>query len=587
MVPRVEQSVTPEKSRDELYFDTLKAKRDVLSSHYTMNQLRKSRKVEEMSDVEVEDYKSVKNEYHKRKELFLVSIDKLNEDDSQKVSELTSLIKVEIVLSSLEKSVEAETEAIPAPIKTPEEIVGEIRIHLEEPVNEGEVISPVDAENPDRGTTMEEVDWMLKYSQDTARPLETAYWESKKAELLERQEAEANVDKPAPKGFVQRVRDSYEKAKDAIMGANRISGGSESVESRMSPLGLRHEPLSPVAPNEEVVESAQPESAQPETIQPEVASPEQQQIEKKPKKASGWGWLKERGKGVWNFGLWEFHQAERLRSKTKEVENDVRALAVNIQHEINLEPEEAETTAWEIVNELKSKNLGISAPEFFEASRDIFGNKAKENAEQENYIVNSAWEDLQEKAKKYRGEAGQDVFTEEIKAQFKSDLRKELNKVRDGAVKEDVVKFAGVMRKALDENWQWRYVWGAAEAALGFVGVKYLVVKIEQAALAKLLAAEKAAGVVKGGAGAIEQVFTQKMHENIWTTLKEMAQNGPQHLNLDNSTLQELSQKVLDSNGMYEKEWVNQAVEGLRSSRVLPEGLPINVPLEVLKVLGY
>ena len=66
-----------------------------------------------------------------------------------------------------------------------------------------------------------------------------------------------------------------------------------------------------------------------------------------------------------------------------------------------------------------------------------------------------------------------------------------------------------------------------------------------------------------------------------------MAQNGPQHLNLDNSTLQELSQKVLDGNNMYEQEWVSQAAEGLRSSRALPEGLPINIPLDVMKVLGY
>ena len=545
---QVEKPIIAEKSRDELYFDTLKAKRDVLSSHYALGQLRKGRKVEEMSDTEVEDYKSVKEEYDKRRELFLVSFGNLNENDSQKISELTSLTKVEIALSSLDKSTEAKTEAA-----VPDEVL----------IGEGHVFNSLIAvESPDRGTTMAEVNRMLKYSQDTARPLETAYWESKKAELFERQEAETNPDRPAPKGFMQRARDAFEKTKDAILGTNRISGGSESVESRMSPLGLRSQPLT-----------------QPEAVP--------QQSEKEPKKPSKWGWLKERGKGVWNFGIWEFHQAERLRIKTKEVENDVRALASNIQHEINLEPEEAETTAWEIVNELKAKNLDISAPEFFEASRDIFEKKARENAEQENYIIQSAWEDLQEKAKKYRGEAGQDVFTEEVRVKFESDLRKELHKVRNGAIKEDVVKFAGVMRKNLDENWQWRYVWGAAEAALGFIGVKYLVMKIEQAALAKLAAAEKAAGAVKGGAGAVEQALTQKMHENVWTTLKEMAQNGPQHLNLDNSTLQELSQKVLDFNSMYEQEWVNQAVEGLRSSRVLPEGLPINIPPEVLKVLGY
>ena len=66
-----------------------------------------------------------------------------------------------------------------------------------------------------------------------------------------------------------------------------------------------------------------------------------------------------------------------------------------------------------------------------------------------------------------------------------------------------------------------------------------------------------------------------------------MAQNGPQHLNLDSQTLTDLSQKVLDSNGMFESEWVNGVVEGLKSSRTLPEGMPIKIPVEVLKVLGY
>ena len=261
-VPRVENPTTSEKSRDVSCFEALIAKRDVLSSHYTMNQLRKSRKIEEMSDAEIEDYKSVKTEYNKRRELFLASFGNLNEEDGQKVSELTSLTKVEIELSKLEKPVEAgvgiETGAGGVDTKTSagggggegndqpvvgtpsrqvaEDIAGETLINHEEPAVDAGAeagVSPGEAESPDRGTTMDEVDRMLRYSQDTARPLEIAYWESKKAELIERQEAEANPDRPAPRGFLQRARDSYDRAKEAIMGANRISGGSETVESRM------------------------------------------------------------------------------------------------------------------------------------------------------------------------------------------------------------------------------------------------------------------------------------------------------------------------------------------------------------------
>ena len=103
-----------------------------------------------------------------------------------------------------------------------------------------------------------------------------------------------------------------------------------------------------------------------------------------------------------------------------------------------------------------------------------------------------------------------------------------------------------------------------------------------------MLSKEAAATVMTAGTEqATEQAFTQAMNENIWTTLKEMALNGPQNLNLDNTTLQELSQKVLDINKMYEPEWINNAIEGLKSSRILPQGMPIQIPPEVMKVLGF
>ncbi len=591
---RVEQSVTSEKSRDELCFDTLKTKRDVLSSHYTLNQLRKGRKVEEMSEAEIEDYKSVKKEYDKRKELFLASFNNLSEDDGQNISELTSLTKVEIVLSSLEKPAEVEIEAtqtpesngqpaVEAPVRqTPEEIAGETRIHQEESQEE-----PVDKTKELEHILAEK--YRILYQEVSVidrRPLEEeiraleAELEAEKqrpeAELLARQEAETNPDRPAPKGFMQRVRDSYEKAKDAILGSNRISGGSETVESRMSPLGLRHQPLTQEAPRESV-QPIRPETSQPGPTQPETAS---QQAEKEPKKPSTWGWIKERGKGLLTFGLWEFHQAERFRSKTKETANDTEALASLIQQERNLSLEEAEKEAWETVEELKKSNLDISAPEFYQANKDITERKSKVNSEEIEYIIKNAGNELAEKLAKYRGFSGEDVLTRENQLAFEADLRGELNKMRDGAARKDFINFAKIMRRNLDENWHWRYVWGTAEAVLGFAGVKYLVMKIEQAALAKLLAAEK------GGVGAVKDVWTG-MHKNIWDTLKNLARQGPKHLNLDDQTLTDLSQKVLDNNGMYEPEWTQGVIDGLKSSRSLPEGLTLKIPLDVMRALGF
>lgn len=579
-----EKPSTPEKSKDELYFETLKAKRDVLSSHYTLGQLRKGRKVEAMSDAEIEDYKSVKKEYERRKELFLTSFDNLNEDDGQKVAELTSLTKVEIALSSLEKPAEAGAG-----------------------VAAGEVVTSVEAESPDRGTTMAEVDRMLKYSQDTARPprpLETAYWESKKAELLERQEAEANPDRPAPKGFLQRVKDSYKKVKDSIAdhfaGANAISGGSETVESRMSPLGLRKEAMESInsAESAEPAQPIQPEvQPQPEARpqQPEKAAISEPRQEREPTKPSGWGWLKERGKGVWNFGIWEFHQAELFRSKTKEVANDTDALATLIQQERHLSLEEAQTEAQEIKNELKNNNVeGIGTAEFYQANSDIISErKKKENDQEIEYIIASTSNDLLDKLSKdrqasqpkYRGVAGQDVLTQENKLAFQADLRRELNKMRDGATRKDFINFAKLMRRNLDENWQWRYVWGAAEA-LAWVGVGWASMKFLASKEASAVAAKTVAGGA-GGTEAAKKFVETGMHENVWNTLKRMAENGPGHFTPTMEQLKEWSQSVLDSINHYEPEWVNNAVEGLKSSRTMPDGTILKIPLAITKAMGY
>jgi len=586
----VESLKTQEKSREELYLDTLKAKRDVLSSHYALNQLRRGKKVEEMSDSDVEDYKAVKKEYDKRRELFLVSISSLNEDDSQKISELTSLTKVEIALSSLEKPAEV-SEGIRPEDFDKDSLVKQVVENIigQNPSRQaGESVAEPQIEPPHRDMTLEEIQGRIDAEKANRQTLGlngegVEYWEAQRALLLERHEAEANPDKPAPKGFVKRLRDSYDKGKEAIMGANRISGGSETVESRMSLLGLRKEAIKPVSPEEpgESIQSEEVHPIQPEVQpQPEVMS---QQMEKEPKKPSGWGWLKERGKGIWNFGIWEFHQAERFRSKTKEVANDTDALATLIQQERNLSLEEAQAEAQEITNELKKNNLeGIGTAEFYQANSDIISDrKKKENDEEIEYIIKSSGNDLLDKLAEYRGEAGQDVLTQENKLAFQADLRGELNKLRDGAFRKDFVNFAKLMRRNLDENWYRRYVWGSVEA-LAWIGVGWASMTFLATKEAAIVAAKAVAGGA-GGAEAAREFVEKGMHGNVWNTLKEMAQNGPGHFTPTGEQLKEWSQAVLDSIKHYEPEWVNNVVEGLKSSRTMPEGFTLKIPVEIMK----
>ena len=583
-VPRIETPVTPEKSRDVLYFETLTAQRDVFSSHYALNKLRKGKRVEEMSESDLEDYKAVKAEYNKRQDLFLASLSNLSPEDDKKVAELTGLTKVEIELSKLQRSAEVKTEATPAPgitpdmydepavevpvAPTPEDVVGEARIHHPEVVAEPQV------EIPARDMTLKEINQKIAFAKRQTIGLKgenAEYWEAQKAQLLERQEAEANPDRPAPRGFMQRARDAFEKAKDAIMGSNRISGGSESVESRMSPLGLRHQPLTTPEVPRESAETVQPEVA---PQQPEKATTGEPRQEREPRKASVWSWLKERGKGVLTFGLWEFHQAERFRSQTKEVANEAKALATLLQQERNLSLEEAEKEAWETVEELKKNNLDISASEFYQANKDITERKRKENNVEIEYIIKTAREALHTKLgigkgafKEYRGWAGNDILTLENKLAFEADLRGELNKIRDGAMRKDFINFAKLIRRNLDQGWWVRYVWGTAEAIWGFVGVQILMLKWEAIQAAKLLATEKAAiGGAEAGITAAQESLMGHLQHSIW---QDLANSG-----VPTEQLPDLVKQVLNSNTLSDR--ILEGVRGGLDAWKLPSNFVID-----------
>ncbi|OGN01998.1 MAG: hypothetical protein A2651_00260 [Candidatus Yanofskybacteria bacterium RIFCSPHIGHO2_01_FULL_42_12] len=415
-----EQVGTPEKSAEELCLETLKLKRDLLSSHYALNSLRRAldKRVKQMtdeefkSDLEVSNYKKVADEYNRRRRIFLESFDSLSEADREKITELTSLTKIEIELSS-RKSAVVEPEVKP-----------------EKEISEQQVV-----EKPEREITLEEAERMLKYSKDTGRVLELAYWESKRAELLERQDAEANPDRTAPKGFTQRVRDSY--------------------DSRMSPLGLRKEAMEALS------------SDQPETGDVSLETKDSRQWTVK-------GWLAERGKGILSAGIWEVRQAWRFQKGTKLAADDLEALSAGINIE---NADEAQEKANEILRIMRENNITtVTAPEFVGIAKNVTYEKAAENNDRIEYIIKNAIDTFKERVAKYRGQAtAETVLTPENIKEVENDLRMQLNKFRDGATMEDVKNFAKVMRDNMDKRWWLRYVYAPLEASLlGYLGYTYL-----------------------------------------------------------------------------------------------------------------
>ena len=172
-----------EKSEEELYFETLKAKRDVLSSHRTMNQLRTSinRRIEEISedkfkdDSEVQQYEIVKKIYDRDRESLAASLEKLNENDRQKILELTSLNKVEAALSLLEKQPEIETNSDKLTLEEIEEKIA---------FAEGQILG-LKGESIEywKSKKAELINQEIGYSINKGRPLDLAYWEDKNKEL--------------------------------------------------------------------------------------------------------------------------------------------------------------------------------------------------------------------------------------------------------------------------------------------------------------------------------------------------------------------------------------------------------------------
>jgi len=133
------------------------------------------------------------------------------------------------------------------------------------------------------------------------------------------------------------------------------------------------------------------------------------------------------------------------------------------------------------------------------------------------------------------------------------------------------------LRGNLDEKWWRRYIWGAAEAALWGAGIAYLTMPTP----------EKVAAIAGGKGGTVTtevtvKAFQQTLNQNVWHTLETMSK-----VPLNNSQLMDLSKQVLDANGMFEQQWTGGAVSNLLSSRALPVGMQIQIPLAVLKAMGY
>ena len=636
------ETLEPEEKSEALYSEALEKRNSTLQAFRAMNSFRKNKKIGEMTPEEISEYERLKADWQSKRENSFSAWEKLSKDEQDKLSAVVIIVDdAPVKPAPAEVKIENSTETVSG-----EGAVTELKSNTEQSVEEAVNGSTVGetgvVERPVEETgeiTMEEIDRMIEHAKRTGRvpgigPEGLAYWEARKTELLERQKADLesrkarelklkikelgdklaekqayldgevakkiklakdtgrvpgigpdglaywgeeeekikqeikdlkkelnklekelkSVEKGVGKSFKDRAKEAFEKAKNGIVNAKEKFG--EKYEAFKGWLGNREE--EPKQPATEVVPNRK-----------EVAP-------------SKWGWFKERAKGFATVGVWEFFRAEQFRTGTGYTANDIEAYAGQVAKDKNLSLEEAEVYAWRTFAQAGGRPSEGSVDNSAFAS--VVNRKDRENSEFIERAVEHAVETIKEKLGTerkrlgtYKGEAGQDVLTEENITAIKTEIRSELEKIRFGAAVKDLKNFRELLRGNLDEKWWLRYIWGAAEAALWGAGIAHVTMP----------GAEQVISVAGGEAGKVTtevtvKAFEQTLNQNVWHTLETMSK-----VHLSPKQLMDLSQQVLDTNGMFEQEWTTGIVNNLLSSRSLPVGMQIKIPLAVMKAMGY
>lgn len=285
------------------------------------------------------------------------------------------------------------------------------------------------------------------------------------------------------------------------------------------------------------------------------------------------GWLKGRLKGIATLGFWEYKEAIKFRGGTKNVGENIADMAKIIKTQYDLSPEDAMAEANQIQKQMEAAGMKPTRENYEKLSNDITAEKVKENNAHIDKIIQAAVAQLMIKIGKYRGQADdKEVMLDQEKVRaMVSELYGELNKLRDGGVRRDLVNYTEVIRKNLDKRYWARYVYGLLETVLAGVGIGY----IAEAALPST-----AIGPV--GAGKMGEMVINK---SVWHTLDVIAKQHDVHLT--NQQLVNFSQEVVNNNNWIEQAWSSTFSNAGLSTRHLPVGTLIqHIPAHVLTALG-
>lgn len=403
-------------------------------------------------------------------------------------------------------------------------------------------------------------------------------------------------------------------------------------------------PVTPPIPKAEEVDISEPEPAEEPFVKEEEPLSDWETLNKEPgvghdaalaateafsdeaqnpEKKSAWdkakekgarvgSWLLERAKGLMTFGWWEVHQAEKVRSASKQVSEDVKRDSQLIKQEsgrLSHEDAEEEADRMRLMMEAAGKKPSELKKEevkelYDHMSESISGEKKRNNEKYEDQIVEEAMSTIRDKVAGYKTFGGEkvDVSTEDSEKMKKIEdqLRKAIGALRTSQIDRDIIRYDQIVKKGIDPDWYKRYVAGGVEAALGFAGVHWLT--MPAGGIDKLYAWWAGKGVVaKGVKDVVKQVVgtqggvendipsvlpaeakdlipsdtspDRPLTSNLWNMAKKLLQEKGIE-NPDNTKIMEVTKELVKSNDVDVEKW---GMSGSIPDTGMPAGMLIKV----------
>lgn len=504
--PDVEEAVEAKENwaeRKAGYLEALRTKKDALKAFMAMNAARAGKKLSELSADAREKYEELKKAWLEKREKAFEASEELPVDDRDRLADAASVADIDLRLGeelSDEEDIAGQTEIRRAEPETP--VSAELEPENQERQKAAqtgaevarleETLQDTDRQLSEKHASLEEIERRIQFAKDTGRvpgigPEGLAYWEEEKKRVLaETEQLEWERDAVAPRlerlqqpaapGWAQKIRESF-------------------------------------AAREKAPEGESPNAS---------------------KKWSVWGWLKERGKGFLSLGVWEVRQGIRFQKGTKETAKTAAALANEIMQERDLDIEDAQDEANEIMAAMREQKIEtVTAVEFWKVANDISEKKRVENINKIESITAGAIGQLKEKVAKYRGQAtAESVLTPDRLKDVELALKRELAKMTRNAEAADARNLAKLMRENMDKYWWLRYIYGPLEASiLGYVGYKFIP-------WSRVFGS--AEDIVFSGGSDVELAGGDErmMDKNLWAESKELLQEQ----GIDNPTNAEIQQ---------------------------------------------